>query len=96
MKIAYDPVRNAANQLRHGLSLDMARDLDWSHALTAKDERRDYGEARWVAFAPLGSRLCCVVYVDREGIRRIISLRKANFREALRYEQATDTDSPDA
>lgn len=96
MKIAYDLAKSATNQLRHGLSLEMARDLDWSRALTAKDERHDYGEARWVTYAPLGSRLCCVVYVDRDGVRRIISLRKANFREVLRYEQATDPDSPDA
>ncbi len=96
MKFVYDPAKEVANQRRHGLSLDMARDLDWRRLLAARDERRDYGETRWIGYAPLGPRLCCVIYVDREDVRRIISLRKANFREVLRYEQATDTDPPNA
>lgn len=92
LKITYDSAKDEANLRRHGLALEMARDLNWSRALLAMDGRRDYGETRWIGYAPLGLRLCCVVYVDRGGVRRIISLRKANSREVLRYEQATETD----
>ena len=33
----------------------------------------------------IGDRLYYVVYVEREEVRRIISLRKANLREVQRY-----------
>lgn len=38
-----------------------------------------------IALVPIDERLYCVVYVDREDERRIISLRKANYREAIQY-----------
>ena len=50
-----------------------------------KDTRRDYGEARMIALCAIGERLYCIVYVDREDARRIISLRKANYREVMDY-----------
>ena len=50
-----------------------------------KDTRRDYGEERMIVLCAIGERLYCVVYVDREDARRIISLRKANYREVMDY-----------
>jgi uncharacterized DUF497 family protein len=50
-----------------------------------KDPCRDYGEERMIALCAIGERLYCVVYVDREDARRIISLRKANYREVIDY-----------
>lgn len=41
-----------------------------------------------VAIGYIGLRLYVVVYVDRNGTRRIISLRKANSREEKRYAEA--------
>ena len=50
-----------------------------------EDTRSDYGEARMIALCAIGERLYCIVYVDREDVRRIISLRKANYREVMDY-----------
>lgn len=61
--------------------------MDWDAALLWQDMRHDYGETRMVALGPIGERLYCVVFVDRETDRRIISLRKANQREFDYYEQ---------
>ena len=55
------------------------------------DRRRSYGEHRKIGYALMGSRLFCVVFTDRRGIRRIISLRKANNREIARYAEVSDT-----
>ena len=52
------------------------------------DDRREYGELRQVALAPMHDRLWVVVFTDRPEGRRVISLRKANLREYRRYEQA--------
>ena len=88
MQIEFDPVKDASNQEKHGVSLALASTLDWEAALVWMDERQDYGELRMVALAPATGVLYCVAFVDREWIRRIISLRKANRREVKHYVQS--------
>ena len=85
MKLLFDDAKDRANQSKHGLSLSEAEKLEWDDALIWQDTRRDYGEPRMVALGAIGERLCCVVYVDREDARRIISLRKANNKEKTLY-----------
>lgn len=85
MRITFDEGKDALNTSKHGLSLSEAAKLEWDDALIWHDTRRDYGEARMIALGAIGERLYCVVYVDREDVRRIISLRKANYREVMDY-----------
>jgi uncharacterized protein len=89
MDTVFDPVKDAANIAKHGMSLALAAELDWSAAVTRQDVRRDYNEARFVSFAPMNNRLYTVVYVLRDGVTRIISLRKSNGREVDFYERET-------
>ncbi len=49
------------------------------------DRRRDYGEVRIVSVGWLRGRAVIVVYTERNGIRHIISIRKANEREQRRF-----------
>jgi uncharacterized protein len=51
------------------------------------DDRQDYGEIRMIATGPIGDRIFMCVYTWRNGIRRIISLRKANEEEIDGYYQ---------
>lgn len=88
MNTSFDRAKDALNVAKHGVSLATAEHLDWDSALVSSDRRRDYGELRQVALAPMDGRLWVVVFTDRPECRRIISLRKANFREYHRYEQA--------
>jgi uncharacterized DUF497 family protein len=89
MKITFDPAKDASNLTKHGVSLALARDLDWGTLAVKLDTRRDYGEPRQIGYAAEGERLYCVVFVDRPPDapteRRVISLRKANDREVIRY-----------
>lgn len=39
MHIEFDPVQDASNQAKHGLSLAMADELDWDSALVWIDDR---------------------------------------------------------
>ena len=87
MKVIFDAVKDTENLRKHGISLSEAALMAWDVALLWKDTRHDYKEARMVALGPIGVRLYCVVFVDRESDRRIISLRKANQREFDHYEQ---------
>lgn len=85
MKLIFDKAKDEANQSKHGVPLSEAERLEWDDALIWQDTRRDYGEARMIPLCAIGERLYCVVYVDREDARRIISLRKANYREVMEY-----------
>ena len=89
MLIEFDPVKDAGNQAKHGVSLAVAARLDWNDALVWIDDRCDYGEARMIALAPDAGTLYCVAFVDRPPVRRIISLRRANRREVKRHVENT-------
>ncbi|MFZ4655293.1 MAG: BrnT family toxin [Methylococcaceae bacterium] len=50
------------------------------------DQRKEYGEDRWVGIGWLGDILAVVVYTEpTTGTRRIISARKANRHEQSIY-----------
>ena len=53
--------------------------------LTVADDRRDYGEDRFITIGFLDARMVVAVWTARRGARRIISLRKANDREQALY-----------
>jgi len=91
MRLEFDPTKDASNQLKHGVSLAMAAELDWDAAWVWVDERIDYNEMRMIALAPKTDILYCVAYVDRGDVRRIISLRRANRREAKHYVNNDET-----
>ena len=85
MRIDFDPVKDKLNLASHGLSLSFAKKLAWDEALVWLDERFDYGEMRMIGLIPEGNRLYYVAFVDRDNIRRVISLRHAERREVKHY-----------
>ena len=85
--IVFDPLKDAANLAKHGVSLGIAEWLSLGPYVTIRNDRFEYGEAREVAFGRIRGRLFACVFVDRGGERRVISLRKANDREMRKYGQ---------
>jgi uncharacterized DUF497 family protein len=85
MQIEFDPLKDQANQTKHGVSLAFAAELEWHDALVWIDDRFDYNEPRMIALVPKAETLYYVAFVDRDESRRIISLRKANRREVKYY-----------
>ena len=90
MRIEFDPAKSARNVKERGLPFELTAEVDWSAAYTIEDHRRDYGEARFLAFAPMNGRLHVICYCIRGEAFRIISFRKANKREERAYEKASD------
>ena len=88
-KIEFDPDKDEANRLKHGVPLAAAERIDLDRAVRFEDRRFDYGETRFIAYAPIEGRLHCVWYTLRGDVVRVIGLRKANQRERRRYEQGT-------
>ena len=88
MRIEFDPDKDSGNQIKHGVSLALAAELDWEAALVWVDDRFDYVELRMIALAPKTETLYCVAFVERGEARRIISLRRANRREVKHYAES--------
>ena len=85
MQIEYDPAKDAINSTKHGVSLALARALEWDLLLVTEDAREPYGEARWIGYAPIGSDVYCVVFTNDHEVYRIISLRPARPQEVRAY-----------
>jgi uncharacterized DUF497 family protein len=85
MEITFDPSKDATNSTKHGISLAMACEIDWSDVMVKPDTRNDYRELREIGFGFIGDRLYCVVFTQRGDSLHVISLRKANAREVKEY-----------
>lgn len=86
MKIEFHWAKSAKNAKERGLPFELTADLNWSAARVRRDDRRDYGEDRFIALVPKAKRLFVVCNCIRGDARRIISFRKANKREEQAYE----------
>jgi hypothetical protein len=89
MRLTYDPRKDAENLRRHGVSLQLAAELEWDSALVWIDSRFEYEELRMIALAPESNIVYYVAFVDRPDERRIISLRRATRREVKHYVEST-------
>ena len=69
MNIEFDTAKDAANVAKHGVSLTLAAQIEWSDVLCAPDTRRDYGEVREIGFTMIERRLYVVVFVQRSAAR---------------------------
>ena len=89
MKVTYDLDKNAANIIKHGLSLaDALLVFDAPNKLTLKSQRAE--EERWmdVAMVAVADVVLVLVYVIREPDElRAISLRRASKLERSLYAQ---------
>ncbi len=91
-KIEFDPHKSERNVQERGLSFERAGEFDWEDAVVIADVRRDYGEQRLVATGHLDGRLHVLCFLRIPDGIRVISLRKANGREVLEYEQTKAAD----
>lgn len=87
MEITFDPAKNERNIRERGISFERVADFDFETATYKQDTRKDYGEIRIRAFGYLDGRLHALVFTERKGGIRVISLRKANQREMKKYEE---------
>lgn len=89
MKIACDAIRSAGNERQRGLPFDRVERFDFTSARYAIDDRRDYGETRYVTVGFLEGRLHVLCFTETADGIRVISFRKANAREVRRYARET-------
>ncbi len=87
MRFEWDENKNEENVRHHGIDFADVTVMFAYPMLTQLDERKDYGEDRWVSIGMLVDGIAVVVWTEREGdIVRIISARKVNKYERKSYE----------
>ena len=92
MRFEWDHAKSTANQKKHGVSFEEAREVfDDPLHLALLDERFGYFEERWVTIGSTKKRRIVVaanLYFDDEGeeVVRIISAREATAHERKQYE----------
>ena len=88
MQIEFDPDKDRINQAKHRVSLVAAAAIDLARAIVIEDRRIDYGETRYLAYAPIEGRLHVLWFTMRGTVLRAIGLRRANRRERRKYGEA--------
>ncbi len=85
MQYTWNEVKQQINLNKHGLDFGEAEKVFAGPTFTFEDNRKDYGEQRWVTIGLLGDKLVVIVHTETEREIRIISMRKANKNEQLLF-----------
>lgn len=82
----WDTDKDAENRRKHGITFEEAVAIWEGPVLTWHDDRFEYGETRETSIGMLGAAAVLTVsHTDRDGLRRIISARKATKSERRDY-----------
>jgi uncharacterized DUF497 family protein len=92
VRYSWDTAKSVANLRERGFDFAFATLVFDRPTVVAEDNRRDYGERRFVAIGLADELYLTVVFTDRVRVdgeleRRIISARQSNRRERQVYEQ---------
>ena len=79
--ISFDPAKRDVTLLNRGLDFADAGRLFAGRHISLPDSRRDYGEDRIITAGHLDGRCVVIVWTQRTGTRRIISMRHAHADE---------------
>jgi uncharacterized protein len=85
MDITFDPEKRMKALVERGLDFARAGEVFADRHLTIEDDRRDYGEVRFMTIGMLDQRMVVMIWTHREPAIRVISMRKANDREYTIY-----------
>lgn len=83
--ITFDPRKRAETLLGRGLDFADAARVFAGPTVTVEDDRRDYGEKRWITLGLLANRAVVMVWTPRQSARRIISMRHAHEDEVEEF-----------
>ncbi len=85
LDITYDTAKRDKTLKERGLDFQDAAEVFAGPVYEIEDKRWDYGEERMMCFGLLRDRLVVVGYVERNGLRHVFSMRRANAREQKRF-----------
>lgn len=86
IEVEWDENKNIANIKNHDIDFCDAWKIFDGPILKKIDNRRDYGEERWIALGRIDDLTVAIVYTHRAEKIRVISIRRANRNERKVYE----------
>lgn len=81
MNIDFDEAKRLLTLRERGLDFADAAKVFAGDYLEFVDDRRDYGEDRYIVYGELDGRAVAIVWTPRDDIRRIISMRHVHDEE---------------
>ncbi len=85
MEFEWDENKNTVNKEKHGIDFNDAKKIfNDPNRTNYEDQRKNYGEKRWITVGFISSVYLTVVYTVRQAIR-IISARRSNRKERQEY-----------
>ena len=85
MQFEWDEDKRLTNIRKHGIDFEDVAAVFEGDIVTIEDDRFDYGERRFVTLGLLKGRVVVIVHTERDGVTRIISIRKATRYEKISY-----------
>jgi len=85
VKITFDPAKRDLALRHRGVDFASAAHVFDARHVTAPDDRRDYGEERFITVGLLAGRVVVMVWTPRGETRRVISIRYAHAKEVRRW-----------
>ena len=87
MKIEYDPHKRQRTLEERSLDFESIVDVFGGFYLVRTDDRREYGEIRYVMLGALEERPVVCVWTQRDDAVRVISMRIADDEEREIYQR---------
>jgi len=85
MAFDWDKKKRKTNIKKHGIDFSDLREVFEKPMLTRIDNRKDYGETRWISLGDLDGKIVVLVYTEEENNVRLISARRATKNEKCIY-----------
>jgi uncharacterized protein len=86
MDFEWDEAKNQQNIAKHGIDFENAKHIFDKPVLLRLDDRRNYGENRFIAIGAMKDIVVVMTFTLREQRMRIISVRKGNKHERKIYQ----------
>jgi uncharacterized DUF497 family protein len=86
MDFEWDQTKNYHNIAKHGIDFEDAKHIFEQPILVRRDDRRNYGEERFIATGAMKDVVVIMTFTLREQRMRIISARKGNKHERQIYQ----------
>ena len=87
MIFEWDDDKRQGNLAKHDVDIVKAARIFEGSIATQKDDRSDYGEARYQSIGYIGEDCLVVVWTERDGVVRLISARRGGRRDRRRHAQ---------
>ncbi|MCB8988480.1 MAG: BrnT family toxin [Ardenticatenaceae bacterium] len=85
MRFTWHETKRQLTLQKRGLDFAQAEQVFTGPTFTFEDDRRNYGEERFVTLGLMGEKVVVIVHTESEDEIRVISMREASKHEQLLF-----------